>query len=256
MNSKSQRVAKLLLNNRKDDDIEFWLGKNGQIADKKSANKFLLGSILDYQIRTETAWENARRLAEDILGDPDDLWGCITSNSKSQWISKWNEYSLHRFPKAHERIWRIGNEIVTRYDSDARKIWADQTPVIVLERLNQLRVGEQIARMIIGALCDTRQIVGSGDVKADIHVRRVLGRVLIGELLSPDKAIEITRGMKPENPWLLDKSLYLIGKSFCSASNPRCDKCYLSHECTFYNTNQMMKQVNLKNVGNSSKPYT
>ncbi len=169
MNSKSQRVAKLLLNNRKDDDIEFWLGKNGQIADKKSANKFLLSSILDYQIRTETAWENARRLAEDILGDPDDLWGCITSNSKSQWISKWNEYSLHRFPKAHERIWRIGNEIVTRYDSDARKIWADQTPVIVLERLNQLRVGEQIARMIIGALCDTRQIVGSGDVKADIQ---------------------------------------------------------------------------------------
>ncbi|MCD4807481.1 MAG: hypothetical protein K8R13_07940 [Methanococcoides sp.] len=240
MNSKSQRVATFLLNNRKGDDIEFWdwLGKSkGQTTDKKSANKFLLGSILDYKILAETAWENARRLAEDILGDPDDLWECITSNSKSQWISKKDEYSLHWLSQAHERVWRIGNEIVTRYDGDARKIWADQTPVIVLERLNELSVGEQIARMINGALCDTGQILGSGDVKADIHVRRVLGRVLTGELLSPDKATEITRKMNPENPWRLDKSLYLIGKDYCSASNPLCDKCYLNNECTFCNTN-------------------
>lgn len=240
MNSKSQSVATTLLNNRKDEDIEFWswLGKSkGKTTDIKSANKFLLGSILDYRILAENAWENARRFAEDILGDPDDLWGCITINSKSQWISKKNEYSLHWLLQAHERIWRIGNEIVTLYDGDARKIWADQTPAIVLERLNELRVGEQIARMIVGALIDTEQILGSGDVKADIHIRRVLGRVLTGELLSPDKATEITRKMNPENPWLLDKPLYLIGKNYCLASIPICDKCYLNNECTFCNTN-------------------
>ena len=75
MNSKYQHVATFLLNNREDEDIEFWgwLGKlKGQTTDKKNANKFLLASILDYQILAETAWENARRLAEDILGDPDD----------------------------------------------------------------------------------------------------------------------------------------------------------------------------------------
>lgn len=259
MTGKSQSVATLLLDRRGNDDIEFWdwLGKfNGQQADKKSANKFLLGSILDYRIRTETAWENARRLAEDILGDPDDLWECIVSNSKSQWMSKWNEYSLHRFPKAHERVWRIGNEIVARYDGDVRKIWIGQPPAKVLERLNELSVGEQIARMIIGALCDTRQILGTGDVKADIHVRRVLGRVLTGDLLSPDQAINITRQMIPENPWLLDKPLYLIGKRVCLATNPRCDNCYLRDECTFCNTSRINKNINLKNISNHPKPYT
>lgn len=253
MTGKSQSVAMLLLNNRADEDIEFWdwLGKfNGQRADKKSANKFLLGCILDYQIRAETAWENARRLAEDILGDPDDLWERIVSNSESQWMSKWNEYSLHRFPKAHERVWRIGKDIVTRYDGDARKIWISQTPTIILERLNELRVGEQIARMIIGGLCDTKQILGSGDVKADIHVRRVLGRVLTGDLLSPDQAIKITREMSPKNPWLLDKPLYLIGKRVCLATNPRCNNCFLHDECTFCIASLIKKNTNLKDVSN------
>ena len=45
--------------------------------DKILANKFMLGAILDYQICAEKAWENARRLAEDILGDPKQLWIAI-----------------------------------------------------------------------------------------------------------------------------------------------------------------------------------
>lgn len=236
MDSKYERVATLLLNSRTDEDDEFWDWlRKGEIPDKKSANKFFLACILDYQIRAEVAWGNARRLAEEILGDPNDLWECITSNSNSQWMSKKKEYSLHHFSIAHERVWRIGNEIVTRYQGDARNIWKNQKTSTVLDRLNEMSVGEKISQMIVGALYDTGQISEPGDVKADIHVTRVLGRVLVGDKLSPDKAIEITREMNHENPWLLDRPLYLIGKEYCKESDPRCYECYLSNECAFCN---------------------
>ena len=241
MDAKSLQINTLLLENHKSDDTEFWDWinvSNGETVDKKNANKFLLGCILDYRILAETAWKNARRLSEDILGDPDDLWGSITSVSKSQWSSKWKEYSLHRFPVAHDRVWRIGKDIVDLYEGDARNIWNSDSPSVVLNRLNEMRVGEQISRMTVGALYDTGHISGIGDVKADIHIRRVLGRALIGEVFSPDKATEITREMNSDNPWLLDRPLYLIGKNYCSATNPKCNKCYLHDECAFRNKNQ------------------
>jgi len=196
----------------------------------------LLGCILDYQMPAEIAWENARRLAEDIFSNPNDLWHHISGVPLSKWKMKWEEYKLHRFPKAHERVWRIGRDIVAHYGGDARNIWKGQSPDVVLDRLNQMKVGEQISRMVVGALCDADQIQGSGDVKVDTHIRRVLGRVLRGSPFTPSEApivLEKTREMWPENPWLLDEPLYSLGKEFCYASNPDCDDCYLQKECTF-----------------------
>jgi endonuclease III len=239
MATKAQRVAQLLLKNRRYED-GFWPGlSKGKPASLKNANKFLLGCIIDYQVDADEAWENARRFAEDILGNPDNLWHCITSVSLPEWESKRREYGLHRFPKAHERVWRIGRDIVAHYEGDARKIWKGQPPDVVLVRLNQMRVGEQISRMIVGALCDTDQIQGSGDIKVDIHVRRVLGRVFRGDPFTSSEApivLETTRQMWPENPWLLDEPLYSLGKDVCCASNPECGYCYLHRECTFYKT--------------------
>lgn len=234
--NKLHQVADILLKNRKKiKGFWPWLSECiGKPVDKKRANKFFLGCILDYQINSDVAWENARRLAEDILGDPDDLWNTITSISKDEWMSKWKQYSLHRFPKAHERVWRIGREIVIRYNGDVRNIWNDNKSATILNRLNKLRVGEQISRMIIGALIDTKQIVDIVDVKADIHVKRVLGRILNGSPLTEKETIEITRKMVPDNPWLIDQPLYMLGKNFCFSSKPNCNECYLKNECTFY----------------------
>ena len=237
MSSKLQTVAQVLLDHRGTDE-GFWAWLvNGKPASKKDASKFLLGSILDYQIPAERAWENARRLAEDILDDPDDLWHRISSIPKSEWMSRRAEYSLHRFPQAHERVWRIASDIVAHYDGDARRIWENQPPRVVLDRLNWLRVGEQISQMVVGALIDTGQIEGSGDVKADAHVRRVLGRLLRGHpftLREASAAVEATRKMHHENPWLLDRPLYLLGKRVCHASDPKCGECYARGVCTFY----------------------
>ena len=187
-------------------------------------------------MRAETAWANAKNLAENILGDPDDLWGRITTVSLDQWNSKRKQYSLHRFPKGHERVYTIGKRLVAQYGADARTIWEGQSIDATLHRLNDIGVGQQISRMVVGALIDAGLLHGKGDVKADIHVRRVLGRLLKGSEFTVDEArlaVDTTRRMHPANPWLLDRPLYRLGKSICVASNPRCPDCFMQSACAY-----------------------
>jgi endonuclease III len=237
--AKIRSVGKLLIKNRwEDDDFGWeWLYPN-KSPSLKDANKFLLACIIDYQTHADVAWQSARRFAEDILGDPKWLWNEIVSISLPIWMSRQEKYSLHRYPKAHERVWTIGNRIVQQYDGDARKIWKNQSIEAALYRLIDLKVGEQISRMVVGALFDTGLIQGKSDVKVDIHVRRVLGRVFYGEQFSASnvgEVIDLTRKMHPANPWLLDRSLFELGRNNCVALSPKCDECYLGGVCTHSN---------------------
>jgi len=235
MEQRHQTIAKILLENRGVEDADFWMWlKPGQPVTIIDANKFILASILDYQIRAETAWENARRLAEDILGDPPLIWHTITSVTLDEWNAKRAQYSLHRFPKGHERVWTIGKQIVDRYEGNVLNVWQNQSIDATLYRLNSLGVGEQISRMVVGALIDTQQMDGIGDVKVDIHVKRVLGRAVHGSQLDDVAAVlSLTRSMHPANPWLLDRPLFSLGKQVCSATEPKCSSCYLNTVCAF-----------------------
>lgn len=56
---------------------------------------------------------------------------------------------------------------------------------------------DQISRMIRGALYDTHQIDGKGDLKADSNVTRVLGRVFKSSMVSKDRALEIADRLLP-----------------------------------------------------------
>ena len=233
---KHQRVGELLLSNRQElpNGFWYWLSDlDGKEVDKKSANKFLLGCILDYQMLSETVWENARRFSEDVLDDPENLWDVISDIPEQVWKSRWRKYSLHRYPMAHERVRRIANEVVKRYYGDARCIREGHPPDVVLYRLKQMRVGPQISRMTVGALIDTGQITGKGDLKADIHITRVLGRVFKGEQISVSHAHLIAKKISTDNPWLLDRPLYLLGRDLCEKSSPKCVSCYLHRECIY-----------------------
>ena len=245
-NPKYKRVRELIREERRRQPpmrVMFLSDLNGRRADKRSANKFLLGCILDYQMNVDEVWENARRFAEDDLGDPRDLWHEITA------ICRWNtpavrrRYNLHRFPAAHARVRRIGLEIVERYGGDARKIWKSQTPCVTQKRLEQMRVGPQLSRMTAGALHDTKQIVGAGELKADIHVRRVLGRVFTGDMVSADTALGIAKEMMPRGSWKLDAQLFRLGKFTCKKTNPGCGGCFLRAECRFRAGSRRRKTV-------------
>ena len=94
----------------------------------------------------------------------------------------WRRYGLHRFPAGHKPrpANRQGDHRALSTPTPARS-GRIKPPDEILNRLEWMRVGPQISRMIVGALYDTKQISEAGDLKADIHVRRVLGRVFAGD---------------------------------------------------------------------------
>ena len=235
---KHHRVKRLLLSNRQEHPAGFWSWMSqleGQPADKKSANKFMLACILDYQMRYQIVWENARRFAEDDLGDPADLWDVITSIPQSEWESEAyrQRLSLHRFPAGHNRVWRIGRRIVEEYQGDARKIWSGEPANVVVKRLERIGVGPQLSRMTVGGLMDTEQIAGCGDMKADLHTTRVIGRVFEGAKVSEAQAHHIAESMLTGDTWQLDFPLFQLGLNVCKATDPRCSECYLREECCY-----------------------
>ena len=218
-----------------------WLVK-AKTPSKKEANKFFLACILNFQMRAEYIWGDTKKVVEEKWGDPDDLWGYVYAHGFNQWMDKKKEYSLHMLKAAHERVWKIGKSLVKSYGSDARAIWEGQEPAEVTQRLYDLGegkygVGENIAAMIVGALIDTGQIHGVGDVKADTQVRKVVGRVFRGHGYSKGESKDCTlfaRKLYPPNPWLLDQPLYFLGKETCRDNDPDCQNCFLRLQCVHF----------------------
>lgn len=252
-----RRVREMLLGIEEYSEGELswpWLSDlRGRPADRKAANKFVLGAIMDYQMKGDQVWNNARVLSEDILGDPDDLWAMISSRSERAMEYLFRNplhpgrarhpprtaqkgakgRSLHRFPgRTSRRVRKIAAHIAERYGGDARGMWQNLPTDTILRNLHDIGTGPQTSRMIVGALIDTGQIKGKGDLKADLHVRRVLGRIFTGGEVSAGEALAIADGMEPGNSWLLNKYIYRLGRSVCR-KRPQCHRCHLRDECSY-----------------------
>src|SRR5215469_15465118 len=80
-----------------------WIGEEGlEHLDKKRANKFLFGCILDYQMDSDIIWKRCRAFLEIALNDPDDLWNVVAETPLSNWLERMREFEyegkrgLHR----------------------------------------------------------------------------------------------------------------------------------------------------------------
>lgn len=233
--NKLKRVRDLLLSGKRlSPEGWWWIGDRGlKRLSKKRANKFLFTCIVDYQMNADVIWQRCAQFIENELSDPDSLWDVVAHTPLSQWMRKTKKFNLHRFPKAHERIWRIGKRVKEEYGGDARLVWRGRTASEVAEELEVLGMGPNLSRMTAGGLMDTGWIRGSGDVKADIHVRRVIGRTLLGEVARPDVAISAARSIYPKNPWKLDGPLFRVGQEYCFANQPDCRGCILRRQCSY-----------------------
>ncbi|MHA2025299.1 MAG: endonuclease III domain-containing protein [Candidatus Thorarchaeota archaeon] len=72
----------------------------------------------------------------------------------------------------------------------------------------------------------------------DTHVWRVTKRLgIIGEKVSREKAHVLLEKYMPRSciP-SLNKNLVRHGREVCKALNPRCDECFLSHLCVYYDS--------------------
>ncbi len=203
---------------------------------QEAGNEFLLCCLLDYQSKADAAWKRAssffRSQSEE---NRRELWKMIASMPEKEWRSEDNfkRCNLHWMRPAHNRLWRISQCICMFFDGDARNIWKGESVFDVMCRLYYIGAGEQIARMIVGALKDCKYLTGRGDVKADVHICRVLGRASRGEALSPISVLALSRKMYPQDPWLLDWPLWELGRSKCDAKSPNCKTCEISRVCRY-----------------------
>ena len=204
---------------------------NGEPASKKCANEFLLACVLNMMQNADKVWKIAERYsAKHSCG----LFNRISNVPEHEWKSARykRKAGLHWLTYTHNNVWDVASGVVNEYGGDARQIWRDRTAAEVVDRLKQLGIGIQRARMVAGALRDTGQIMGRGHLKSDSNTRRVLGRVFIGSEVSAKEAVEIADAMIPGDSWRLDFPIYDLGRNICKSRRPRCDRCYLSLECT------------------------
>lgn len=212
-------ITKLLMENRgsDDEDIYWWPISDsiGKLPSKKDANKFFFLHTIDYQTDSDKLPDTVQYFIEVVLKDPENLWETVTGYKLDEWMNLTEKYSLHWMSSARKRLWTKGEEIVRLYNGDVRNIWLNQDYETISKRLFDLLGGEAIPLMILGALKDTKQISITKDVKPDLHVNRVLGRILFGRELSPQETIKYTRMMCSESPWIIDRPLYYLGKYTC-----------------------------------------
>ena len=69
------------------------------------------------------------------------------------------------------------------------------------------------------------------DLSPDRNVKRVLIRMGLINKDSESEAIKIARKLSPDNPGLLDKLFWHVGKNFCLESSTTCNICSLSKFC-------------------------
>ena len=79
-------------------------------------------------------------------------------------------------------------------------------------------------------------MLGPWDVKPDLNLNRILGRLTTGETLAPDVTLELARKIAPTDPWKIDRPLFDIGSSLCWESDPACRFCPLAEDWCAYSS--------------------
>jgi endonuclease III len=198
---------------------------------------FVLATCLDRQMPAQVIWT----IPYDIkmkLGhlDPHLIDGM--SNQELLDLVR----SLPRKPRyisdAPTTIRDITRIVVAECGGDASRIWIGKTGQQIRETFRRVHgVGPGISSMAplliekaFGIKFTDLDRPGL-DVKADVHVMRVLYR--LGMILTQTEAaaLEATRQMYPAYPGGLDAPLWWIGRNRCHAVMPRCSICPMVSLC-------------------------
>jgi endonuclease III len=128
--------------------------------------------------------------------------------------------------------------VVDQFGGDASKIWHNHSAAYVNSVFQLIYgVGPGIASMMVLLLerhfkihftdLDHRKM----DVKADVHVVRVLYRMGLIDHPKEQEALKATRRLNPEFPGALDAPLWKIGKQWCKTESPLCNQCVANSVC-------------------------
>jgi len=203
---------------------------------EKHPHVFVLGCLMDRQIKAERAWKI-----------PYDVWQIIGSKEITDWeerteeeyIEIFTDKNLHRFPETmakvfHQALLRI-REV---YEFDVSRIWSGSpsSASVVYQFLQFNGCGIKISTMAANILARDFKVPLSDhfsiDISPDVHIVRVMKRTgLVDKDANNDKIIYKARELNPEYPGIIDISCWEIGKTYCRPNNPDCENCIINNEC-------------------------
>lgn len=199
---------------------------------------FVLACAMDRQVRAERAWLIPHRIRQKLNGDFSiaKLAG-LSVDDVRELMSK--PEPLHRFVDIMSLIFHAAvRRIVNDYEGDASRIWRGHpsSAEVVYRFLEFEGIGPKIANMAANGLAREHKVpfadYYSIDVSADIHVRRVFGRLgLTGPEPTVDQCIFRARALNPEFPGLMDLPAWEVGRNWCRPTNPQCRSCYMKDGC-------------------------
>lgn len=143
---------------------------------------------------------------------------------------------------ANVDIKQLENDIYTTgfYQNKARGIKG--TASILLEKYNGRvpdnfddliklpGVGRKTANVVLGNL------YGISRMAVDTHVNRISNKLFTLNEKNPDKVCEMLEEIIDKKNWILwNTHIIALGRSICTARNPKCSECFIKDLCDKYN---------------------
>jgi endonuclease III len=198
---------------------------------------FVLACVMDRQIKAERAWMIPYRISEKIGGFSMDALSALSRADVNRLMSE--PEPLHRFVDTmagnfHSAVQRIRSN----YAGEAARMWAGRpsSAEVVYRFLEFEGVGPKIGSMAANILAREFKIpfadYFSIDISADVHVRRVFGRLgLCATDATVEQVIYKAKALHPEFPGMMDLPSWEIGRNWCKSRGPECAGCYMKDLC-------------------------
>lgn len=107
-----------------------------------------------------------------------------------------------------------------------------EVPSAVEDLTSLAGVGRKTANVIRGNIYREPSIV------VDTHVKRISNRLGFTKQEDPVKIEFELMDVLPKNQWILyNIHIITLGRSICTARNPKCNECFLKKDCIYYNKN-------------------
>lgn len=192
------------------DDLYYDLEKNGHL--------FVLGCVMDMQIKAERAWKIPYLIMKDLGGfEFERLLNLTLEDLKIKFLEK----KFHRFNDIMaKRFYLAIKKIHEEYDDDASSIWNNSISAaeVIRKFLEFEGVGQKIASMATNILVRQYKIplkdLSAIDISTDTHVIRMMKKLgFAPEKASREYIIFRAREFYPSYPGILDIGLFEMGRN-------------------------------------------
>jgi endonuclease III len=192
---------------------------------------------MDRQIKAEKAWLIPYRILEKIGGFSIEALSALSRADVNRLMME--PEPLHRFINTmSDNFHSAVNRIVSNYAGVAAHLWTGRpaSAEVVYRFLEFDGVGPKIASMAANILARDFKIpfadYFSIDISADVHVRRVFGRLgLCASNATVEQVIYKARALHPEFPGIMDLPSWEVGRNWCKSRLPECEGCYMKDLC-------------------------